>query len=65
MRPFRNKVKEIYKETDIGQKKEWLCFYIGHNWYELPMFDKNTMYKGMKLKKDYTLKELGLFEGEK
>lgn len=62
MRPFRNKVKHIYKNTDIGKTKEWLCFYIEHIWYSLPMFDKNTMYKGMELKKEYTLEELGLFK---
>mgnify|MGYP003293298569 CR=1 FL=1 len=62
LRPFRNKVKQIYKNTDIGKTKEWLCFYIGNIWYGLPMFDKSTMYKGMELKKEYTLEELGLFK---
>lgn len=28
----------------------------------LPFFKKNTMYKGMKANKEYTLKELGLDE---
>lgn len=61
IRPFKDKVSYIeksefnnveYISIDI---KEDAC--IG-----LPNFPKDTMYKGMKTKKKYTLKELGLFE---
>lgn len=62
LKPFKNETKYIYKISDIGKKVEWLRFYIGHIWYDLPLFDKGTMYKGMELNKEYTLKELGLFE---
>ncbi|MBS5114142.1 MAG: hypothetical protein KHY88_00315 [Erysipelotrichaceae bacterium] len=33
--------------------------------FRLPCFHENEMYKGMKLDKHYTLKELGLFQDEK
>ena len=60
IRPFRNEVKTI--EKNIMDDKEYICINL-KNWldtFTLPRFKKGTMYKGMKLNKEYTLKELGL-----
>ena len=59
IRPFRDKVKYIVKETFINEEfinitiknDSSLCF---------PCFEKETMYKGMEEDKEYTLEELGL-----
>lgn len=62
IRPFRDKVKNIIKIKSIALKdKEYIIIRIinGNN-IPLPYFDKNTMYKGMRLNKEYTLKELGI-----
>lgn len=63
IRPFGDRVKCIQKsECD---KREYLTIdYDDDDWFILPDFKKNTMYKGMKANKKYTLEELGLFEGE-
>lgn len=62
IRPFRDKVKNIIKTKSIALKdKEYIIIRIinGNN-IPLPYFDKNTMYKDMRLDKEYTLEELGL-----
>ena len=66
LRPFKNKVEYIQKnwfdschsflEVGMGKIYETFC---------LPTFETNKMYKGMEQYKDYTLKELGLFESKK
>lgn len=63
LRPFNSVVEYIRKEFNGDKTREHL--FIRHNEYFicLPYFEKNTMYKGMELDKEYTLKELGLFEG--
>ena len=38
--------------------------YFGIEYIHLPFFQKGTMYKGMVLGKEYTIKELGLFKDE-
>lgn len=45
----------------FSEEKEFLAISL-HNGEEmiLPNFIRRTMYKGMKLRKAYTLKELGL-----
>ena len=62
IRPFKYKVTSI--EKVIGYTND---YYIRINLKNddnasLPYFKKNTMYKGMKIDKEYTLKELGLYE---
>lgn len=61
--PFRDKVEFIAKRST--QKYE----YIEISYHEintfvgtacLPLFEENTMYKNMKINKEYTLDELGL-----
>ena len=66
LRPFKNKVEYIRKnwfyschsflEVGMGKIYETFC---------LPTFETNKMYKGMEIGKEYTLKELGLFESKK
>ena len=59
IRPFKGKVDYIKKFDITG--KEFICIYLKNNEdIDFPYFKKETMYKGMKLDKRYTLKELGL-----
>lgn len=62
IRPFKNKVKNIVKNSDIFMKgKEYLQIELENDDYaNFPYFEKGTMYKGMKEDKEYTLKELEL-----
>lgn len=57
--PFRNKVNKITKRQyeDI----EWIYVSFANNdWFSLPAFNKNKMYKGMNGNRSYSLEELGL-----
>lgn len=66
LRPFKNRVMYVEKVVQFGYesiryrvhlpKKEY-----GNMTCEFPYFDKETMYKGMKLDEQYSLEELGLF----
>ena len=60
IKPFRKDVECIVKYM-FSEEKEFLVISL-HNGEEmiLPNFIRRTMYKGMKLRKAYTLKELGL-----
>lgn len=67
IKPFRNRVESIQKKYYLG--KEYIKINIkakiqGNSSLIddilLPYFKQGTMYKGMKLQKEYTLKELGL-----
>ena len=61
IKPFKNKVGSIEKRK--WDKKEYIHIYIvGEIGIDFPSFKPNTMYKGMKLKKEYTLSEVGLEE---
>lgn len=63
IRPFRDRVGHIkicsnargYFITIALNTDDAIC---------LPYFEEDTMYKGMEADRNYTLKELGLFEGE-
>ena len=60
IKPFRNKViciKKLYCNTH-----EYIRIELEGDYTSLPMFEKGTMYKNMKVNKEYTLKELGLDE---
>lgn len=64
IRPFRNKVEHIAK-IKANSTEEFIDFRLADNDYAcLPVFKKDKMYKGMEVYKRYTLKELGLFEGD-
>ena len=62
IRPFRHKIKTIEKKTRICDSS--LCYLNilleNNDMANLPDFKKNSMYKGMEVNKEYTLKELGL-----
>ncbi len=63
IRPFRNKVKTIRKTDNNmnGENNEYLTITLkAEPSMDFPNFKPNTMYKCMKLNKDYTLEELGL-----
>lgn len=62
IKPFRNKIGYIVKRENLDE-----CIRIAFtNDYDecisLPYFKRGTMYKNMKVNKEYTLKELGLDE---
>ena len=63
IKPFRNKVYAIAK-YDNGVDNYYIQIAIKKNVYfeniDLPYFKKGTMYKGMELKKEYTVEQLGL-----
>ena len=63
IRPFRDRIKFIRKKCIYGQ--EYINVVYNSKFKDdtnfcLPLFETNTMYKGMELNKEYTLKELGL-----
>lgn len=62
IRPFRDKVKYIIKYPDV--REEYIEIRLEKDYVALPYFKENTMYKGMQPNIRYSLKELGLFEGE-
>ena len=72
LRPFKNRIlfakKTTIYDTDSGY--EYVCFKVvtpdneDYNYLVLPYFIKGTMYKGMKIDKNYSLEELGLFMGD-
>ena len=69
IKPFRDRVKYIYKINVIDDCSQIICIRMKRYDFEenpiceymyLPYFKKDTMYKKMKAGKKYTLKELGL-----
>lgn len=61
IKPFKKRVKFIRKtESNMLFEKELLQIQLNDDDIALPYFEKNTMYKGMKLDKDYSLEELGI-----
>lgn len=60
IRPFRDKVKAISLITAGGKSDCYINIELEDETIYLPDFEINTMYKGMKLEKEYTLEELGL-----
>lgn len=61
IKPFREKVTSIQK--DGNRLREYIKICIKHDAnIGLPDFETDTMYKGMKIYKQYTLSELGLEE---
>lgn len=64
IRPFRNRIEYIKKNTLLGGKKETIVINytdIFHpNEIYFPSFEKGTMYKNMKPNKEYSFEELGI-----
>lgn len=66
IQPWRDKVRGIRK-LEYYTKHQYIRIRyeeVTGSWEEidLPMFEKNTMYQGMEVCREYTLKELGLNE---
>lgn len=60
IKPFRNKVEHIVKETFPGHNEEFICIETKQDVCVLPNFKAGTMYRGMQVDKKYSLEELGL-----
>ena len=60
IRPFRDKVKYIYKGQVWSNNREFINIILKEDTLDLPYFKKGTMYKGMETGRNYTLEELGL-----
>jgi hypothetical protein len=61
IRPFKDRVQYITKETGYEYDKEKIRIQLeGNNDFELPEFKEDTMYKNMELNKEYTLDQLCL-----
>lgn len=61
IKPFRKNIKYIAKTCHNFGDAEYLRIVLkDNNMGALPDFKPRTMYKNMELKKEYTLKELGL-----
>lgn len=61
IKPFRKDVKYIKKMDYVIRAKEYLLIKMRDlSTAALPLFEKETMYKGMEANKAYTLEELGL-----
>ena len=60
IRPFRDRVNYIMKMNDTDG--DYIRIYLKNNeFFSLPYFEKDTMYKGMELNKEYySLEKLGL-----
>lgn len=60
VRPFRSKVRSVYKMAPICSNKEFINIQLRDENFTLPYFKKGTMYKEMQTGKRYTLEKLGL-----
>lgn len=60
IKPFRKKVMDVVKVQYVEGKQRIRIRVSYGDCAELPFFKNNTMYKGMKVGKYYTLEELGL-----
>ena len=58
--PFRQHIMFISKTGFDGEEFLKIDFKRPVNSFSLPFFEKNSMYKGMKVDQKYTLEELGL-----
>ena len=62
IKPFREKIQHISKLSSIDG--ESICIDIRYDWEEdsimLPKFAAGTLYKGMEIGKEYSVKDLGL-----
>ena len=61
IRPFKNRISDIVKRN-FDSEKSYIVIHINSESLYFPYFKKGTMYEGMEVDKEYTLKELGLDE---
>lgn len=76
LKPFKDRILFAKKTTAYEYSGyeysgyEYVCFKVvtsdneDYNYLVLPYFIEGTMYKGMVLGKQYSIEELGLFEGD-
>ena len=60
IKPFRKNVMDVVKTQYSGGKQSIRIRICAGDYAELPLFNNNTMYKGMEVGKYYTPEELGL-----
>lgn len=66
LKPYRNQVefitknKVVHADDDSETNFQYLYIMLDHEYIQLPMFKKDTIYKGMELGYDYTLEESGI-----
>ena len=62
IKPFRKDVKYIVKFKRYSDQKEYIYMTMkkDDDYCTLPIFEKETMYKGMEVDKKYTLEEVGI-----
>lgn len=74
LRPFKNRKIKIRKDIFCNNEYEYILInikcpasnnYLNYECITMPCFKKGKMYRNMELNKEYTLKELGLFNGDK
>lgn len=63
IKPFRKRIEYIERMDNSfvnGNQYQFLCISLTNDYCCLPLFKKDTIYKGMEVNKRYTLEELGL-----
>ena len=63
IKPFRKDVEWIERMDNSfvnGNQHQFLCISLTNDYCCLPLFKKDTMYKGMEVNNRYSLEELGL-----
>lgn len=61
LKPFKKEAYYVVKlPSMMSLQEEYICAYVGKDALVFPSFKKGTMYKNMELRKNYTLKELGI-----
>lgn len=58
--PVKDKVDFIEKINCFFNQQQYVSINLDYDCIDLYCFEKNTQFKGMKLDREYTLKELGL-----
>lgn len=61
IRPYKKERIKCIRKT-YGFRGEYIDIVLTNDDIALPYFEHNTMYKGMDIDKEYTVKELGLYE---
>ena len=64
IRPFREYTTTINKTTGFYDQYIIIDLTYNNNSIRIPIIQSNMKFEGMELYKKYSLKELGLFEGE-
>lgn len=60
IRPFREEVNGIKKQTDSLRYRDFIRIQVGDDYLTFPQFEKGTWYKGLEYDKTYKPEELGL-----